>query len=276
MTPSSCVFLIFRKGGDIFMSDKLKLYGFNNLTKSLSFNIYDVCYAKSEREQRDYIAYIDAQYNAERLTGILTHVTDMIGAKVLNIACQDYEPQGASVSLLIAEGPFPEVRGTRPDTILAHLDKSHVTVHTYPEYHPETSIATFRVDIDVSTCGEITPLSTLDFLIGSFDSDIITMDYRVRGFTRDEHGKKLFVDHNLTSIQDYIARPTLQRYDAVDINVYQASLYHTKMLIKDLDLQDYLFNTDVYEIPPKLRLSITDSLRREMIEIYSGLNVFSG
>ncbi|HRM59282.1 MAG TPA: S-adenosylmethionine decarboxylase, partial [Megamonas funiformis] len=29
------------------MSEKLKLYGFNNLTKSLSFNIYDVCYAKT-------------------------------------------------------------------------------------------------------------------------------------------------------------------------------------------------------------------------------------
>ena len=24
------------------------------------------------------------------------------------------------------------------ETQLAHLDKSHVTVHTYPEYHPET------------------------------------------------------------------------------------------------------------------------------------------
>ena len=28
------------------MQNKLKLYGFNNLTKALSFNIYDVCYAK--------------------------------------------------------------------------------------------------------------------------------------------------------------------------------------------------------------------------------------
>ena len=259
------------------MSDKLKLYGFNNLTKSLSFNIYDVCYAKSVREQRDYIAYIDAQYGSERLTGILTHVTDMIGARVLNIARQDYDPQGASVTVLIAEGPNSKnPRKPSSDTILAHLDKSHVTVHTYPEYHPETSIATFRVDIDVSTCGEITPLSTLDFLIGSFDSDIITMDYRVRGFTRDEQGKKLFTDHNITSIQDYISPRTLQRYDALDVNVYQANLYHTKMLIKELDLQDYLFNTDAYEIAPKLRLSIHDSLRREMIEIYSGLNVFSG
>ena len=55
---------------------KLKLYGFNNLTKSLSFNIYDVCYAKSAREQKDYIAYIDEQYNSERLTKILFHVTE--------------------------------------------------------------------------------------------------------------------------------------------------------------------------------------------------------
>ena len=66
------------------MGEKLNLYGFNNLTKSLSFNIYDVCYARSPREQRDYIAYIDGQYNSERLTKILTTLTDMIGAKVLN------------------------------------------------------------------------------------------------------------------------------------------------------------------------------------------------
>ena len=44
------------------MNDKLKLYGFNNLTKTLSFNIYDICYAKSAREQQDYIKYIDEHF----------------------------------------------------------------------------------------------------------------------------------------------------------------------------------------------------------------------
>ena len=53
------------------MTDKIKLYGFNNLTKTLSFNIYDICYAKTEKEQKKYISYIDEQYNAERLTNIL-------------------------------------------------------------------------------------------------------------------------------------------------------------------------------------------------------------
>ena len=252
------------------MGEKLKLYGFNNLTKALSFNIYDVCYAKTAREQKDYIAYIDEQYNADRLTNILTTLTDMIGATVLNIARQDYEPQGASVTLLIAEDSMLP----RSQTQLAHLDKSHVTVHTYPEYHPETCIATFRVDIDVATCGEITPLSTLDYLIGSFDSDIITMDYRVRGFTRDVNGKKLFLDHPVTSIQDYINPEILRRYDAVDINVYAASLFHTRMMIKEPDLQNYLFKTDIYELPPLTRLEIMNNLRREMIEIFNGRNIY--
>lgn len=253
------------------MEQKLKLYGFNNLTKALSFNIYDVCYAKTPREQKDYIAYIDEQYNSERLTNILTTLTDMIGANVLNISKQDFDPQGASVTLLIAEQSMIPIGETQ----VAHLDKSHVTVHTYPEYHPETCLATFRVDIDVATCGEITPLSTLDYLIGSFDSDIITMDYRVRGFTRDVNGQKLFLDHRIASIQDFIAPETLRKYDAVDINVYGANLFHTKMMLKDIDLQNYLFKTDAYELPPRVRLEIMENIRKEMIEIFSGRNIYS-
>ena len=195
----------------------------------------------------------------------------MIGANVLNISKQDFDPQGASVTLLIAEQTMVPVGETQ----VAHLDKSHVTVHTYPEYHPETCLATFRVDIDVATCGEITPLSTLDYLIGSFDSDIITMDYRVRGFTRDVNGQKLFLDHKIASIQDYIDPKTLRKYDAVDINVYGSNLFHTRMMVKDIDLQNYLFKTDVYELPPKVRLDIMHNLRKEMIEIFSGRNIYS-
>ena len=130
------------------------------------------------------------------------------------------------------------------------------------------------MDIDVATCGEITPLSTLDYLIGSFDSDIITMDYRVRGFTRDVDGKKLFMDHRVTSIQDYISEDILHRYDAVDMNMYGANLYHTRMMVKNIDLQNYLFKTDVYELPPQVRLEITNNLSREMIEIFSGQNIY--
>ena len=274
----------FRKAVMVGLEKKLTLYGFNNLTKTLSFNIFDVCYAKSEREKRDYIRYIDEQYNSERLTNILCDVTEMIGAAVLNISRQDYEPQGASVNVLIAEGSVaPESIDpscNQGDGFLqrrdihAHLDKSHVTVHTFPESHPDNEVTTFRVDIDVSTCGEISPLNTLDYLIRSFDSDIITIDYRVRGFTRDVSGKKCFMDQEMASIQDFISEEILLRYDAQDVNVYQSNIFHTRMLIKELELQNYLFKTDAYELDPRVRLDITNRLRREMIEIFSGRIIY--
>ncbi len=247
--------------------DKMKLYGFNNLTKSLSFNIFDVCYAKTKQEQEEYIEYIDEQYNSERLTQILVNVTEMIGATVLNIAKQDYEPQGSSVTILIAEESQ-----VNSETIVAHLDKSHVTVHTYPEAHPDNAISTFRVDIDVATCGKITPLSVLDYLIDSFDSDIITLDYKVRGFTRDIFGDKHYMDHKMSSIQDYIEDRTLEKYNAIDVNVYQYNIFHTRLMLKDLDINNYLFKHDVDSLDEDLKEQIEAKLKLEMTEIFSGYN----
>lgn len=128
--------------------------------------------------KKKYIAYIDEQYSAERLTQILNEVADTIGAIVLNTAQQDYDPQGASVTMLIAEEEVEK------QDVVMHLDKSHITVHTYPEMHPQDGICTFRADIDVSTCGKISPLKALNYLLKSFDADIVITDYRVRGFTR--------------------------------------------------------------------------------------------
>ena len=254
--------------------DKLKLYDFNNLTKSLSFNIYDICYAKSYEHRQDYIRYIDEQYNARRLTEILTNVTHIIGANVLNIAQQDYDPQGASVTMLIAEGPV-ETLGPEPhqESVVAHLDKSHITVHTYPESHPDKGLSTFRADIDVSTCGEISPLKALDYLIRSFESDIIIMDYRVRGFTRDLNGKKCFIDHKINSIQNYIPAKIRNLYQMIDVNIYQENIFHTKMILRDFDLDNYLFDSEKGEFNTLERKKIKKKIKKEMSEIFYGRNM---
>jgi S-adenosylmethionine decarboxylase len=258
---------------------KLKLESFNNLTKTLSFNIYDICYAKSGEAQSEYIAYIDEAYNSERLTNILTEVADIIGANILNVAHQDYEPEGASVTMLIAELPLKlpldksEAPGPLPDSVVAHLDKSHLTVHTYPERHPDSGISTFRADIDVSTCGEISPLKALNFLIHSFESDIVIADYRVRGFTRDIKGKKHYIDHKINSIQNFMDKKTLERYQAVDVNVYQENIFHTKMILKDFDLGTYLFGLDEKDLTPREKTTVINRLKREMSEIFYGQNL---
>ncbi|MDH4274469.1 MAG: adenosylmethionine decarboxylase [Gammaproteobacteria bacterium] len=270
--------------------NKLKLHGFNNLTKTLSFNIYDVCYTRTEKAQREYIEYIDEEYNAERLTKILTEVSNIIGANILNVAHQDYDPQGASVTMLISEEPVksehlfqagdgheaPGPLPLEPDAVVAHLDKSHITVHTYPESHPRKGISTFRADIDVSTCGRISPLRALNYLIHAFDSDIVIMDYRVRGFTRDVNGKKHYIDHPINSIQNYLAKDTTNKYRMIDVNVYQENIFHTKMMLNDFVLDEYLFGAIEAELPRKEVEDIKKGLQREMAEIFYGSNMEGG
>ncbi len=277
---------------------KLKLESFNNLTKTLSFNIYDICYAHSEQAQKEYISYIDEAYNAERLTQILTEVAQIIGANILNIAHQDYDPQGASVTMLISELPLTEeplnleapgpLAGMTPvrhpqasleleapvkESVVAHLDKSHITVHTYPESHPDIGISTFRADIDVSTCGRISPLRALNYLIHKFESDIVITDYRVRGFTRDVKGTKHYIDHKINSIQNFVDKQTLANYQAIDVNVYQENIFHTKLMLKESKLDNYLFGIRESDLTPQEAKTVTQRLKHEMSEIFYGSNI---
>jgi S-adenosylmethionine decarboxylase len=278
---------------------KLKLESFNNLTKTLSFNIYDICYAPSEKAQKEYIAYIDEAYNAKRLTQILSEVAQIIGANILNIAEQDYDPQGASVTMLISELPISEEpqnpeapgplhanalnspqtelglesRSPSKDSVVAHLDKSHITVHTYPESHPDNGISTFRADIDVSTCGKISPLRALNFLLHSFESDIVITDYRVRGFTRDVKGVKHYIDHKINSIQNFVDKNTLARYQAMDVNIYQENVFHTKLMLKEFNLNSYLFGITESDLQPQEKKTVVQRMQHEITEIYNGTNI---
>jgi S-adenosylmethionine decarboxylase len=256
---------------------KIKLQGFNNLTKSLTFNIYDICYARSRKSQEEYLEYIDEEYNSEKIKTILEEVTKIIDAKIVNISTQDYDPRGASVTFLINEGHMAdsEITAYVPESaVIAHLDKSHIAAHTYPELNSDTGISTFRVDIDVSTCGMISPLAALDYLIESFESDVVQMDYRVRGFTRDVKGEKIFLDHEIYSIQDYISEELLNEFHAYDINILSDNIFHTKMMRKKLKLDDMLFGDDsVRTMAKSTRTRIRHSIDKEMTDLFEGRNV---
>ena len=154
-----------------------------------------------------------------------------------------------------------------------HLDKSHIAAHTYPETNTVTGISTFRVDIDVSTCGMISPLRALDYLIDSFESDIVQVDYRVRGFTRDIGGRKVYQDHDITSIQDYICDEILNRYSAYDINIVSDNIFHTKMKLKRFRLDEYLFGQDSKQLTQTYKAKISKTLKREIQEIFEGRNL---
>jgi S-adenosylmethionine decarboxylase len=48
------------------------------------------------------------------------------------------------------------------------------------------------------------------------------------------------------------------------------------MMLKEFDLDSYLFGVDVDDVPPKEQREISEKLRREMLEIFYGRNIARG
>jgi S-adenosylmethionine decarboxylase len=247
--------------------NKIPLYGFNNLTKSLSFSLYRLHYLPSIQSIDSYNTYINQTYNSELLEVLLTKVCHAIGGNVLNIASQDYTPQGASVTLMISEE-------AKPESLVAHLDKSHLCIHTYPEETAQNGIAIFRADIELSTCGVISPLKVLDYVIEAFSADVIDIDYRVRGMTRDQFGKKHFNDHKITFISEHLAKETRDKYRVKDSVMTTHNLFHCKLVRHSINLKQHIFNVgphlSMHQIPAQDEIQIKEQLTTELKELFIG------
>lgn len=174
--------------------DKITLSGFNNLTKVLSFNLYDFCIALNDQQKDEYINYINDKYGADRIAEISEEICKIIDAEILGVSKQDYDPVGASTMVLMSDikgGKWNLLGCQSPSSnVSMHLDKSHITAHTYPDASDPNGICSFRVDIDVATCGEIVPLNAINHLFEAFECDVVYIDYVVRGYTRLANGKK--------------------------------------------------------------------------------------
>ncbi len=58
----------------------------------------------------------------------------------------------------------------------------------------------------------------------------------------------------------------------IDVNVYQEKIFHTKMILKDFHLDNYLFETDKDALADDERTAIQKQLKQEMAEIFYGRN----
>lgn len=245
----------------------IKLAGFNNLTKSLSFNLYDFCVARNESERLSYIKYIGERFSASRVTEVLRGICGIIEAEVLAVSDQDYEPWGASSVVLMGDMKGAGVAAERAvsSSTTMHLDKSHVCAHTYPDFHSGGTICSFRIDIGISTCGEISPLNALNFMFQKFDSDVVVIDYVVRGYTRDRDGLRVYMDHQLKSIQEYIDQKTLDDYHCIDLALQSDNIWQTKMLRMKHNTPSY-FRDPVDADDPAVK-AYMDMVKREMRSI---------
>lgn len=252
------------------MQETIKLSGFNNLTKILSFNFYDFCIAMNEKQKQDYINYIHTKYCAENISKIARKVCEIIEANILSETVQNYEPVGASTMTLMSDikgGGDWELGPKGQAAVKMHLDKSHITTHTYPDASDPEGICTFRLDLDVATCGEIIPLKALNYMFEVFECDVVYIDYVVRGYTRLENGKKIYNDHYFNSIQDYIAKETLEKFQyRQDINMAHDNIWQTKLMVKPMGPENYLLDAadkNHKDIDHKMQL-----LNQEMREVF--------
>ncbi len=250
--------------------EKLKLSGFNNLTKVLSFNLYDFCITLNDKEREEYIQWINEQYSAERITKISEEICKIIKANILGVSKQDYDPVGASTMVLMSDymgGGWDATHQPKSSQVNMHLDKSHITAHTYPEAGDPNGICSFRVDIDIATCGEISPLNAVNYLFESFECDLVYVDYVVRGFTRLEDGTKIYNDSYFNSIQEFIRPEILNDYEyRLDLNIPNDNIWQTKLMIKDFPVERYLMHPEEKNHP--YCASKMELLKEEMFEIF--------
>jgi S-adenosylmethionine decarboxylase len=189
---------------------------------------------------------------------------------ILNESIQNYDPVGASTMTLmsdIAGGKWENTSANTTASVKMHLDKSHITTHTYPDASDPEGICTFRVDIDVATCGEIIPLRALEYMFNAFECDVAYIDYVVRGYTRLDNGKKIYNDHYFNSIQEFIPKDVLDRYVyRQDINMAHDNTWQTKLMIKEMGPENYLLDPkDVNHPDIDAKMSL---LRQEMREVF--------
>ncbi len=250
-------------------AERLRLHGFNNLSKHLCVSLYEVRY---NPDPEPFLGYVDRRFGARRLALLLEELARRVDARILNLAEQDYDPHGASASVLVSETreapspPLARADATPSRACLAHLDKSHIAVHTYPEGHPHNGIRTLRLDLDLGTCGERSPLHALAPLLDWFDCDVLTLDYRVRGFTRDHRGRKLFNDEPPVSITDFLPASRGAGYEIRERYLPEENLLLARMKARHTDPRRHLPAG-----PGGTRQERVETLvRREMEELFTG------
>lgn len=230
-------------------ADKVKLSGFNNLTKILSFNLYDFCIAFTDKQKEAYLDEISEKYSAERILEFSRNICKIIDSDIISESKMNYDPVGASTMTLMSDvhgskwEPFSDASSGAG--VKQHLTKSHLTSHTYPDVSAPNGVCTFRVDFDIATCGDIIPLKAINYLFEVFEGDVVYIDYVVRGYTRRADGKKIYNDEYFNSIQDFIKPEVLGNYEYhSDLNIPRDNIWQTKLMIKNMGPERFVLDKD--------------------------------
>jgi S-adenosylmethionine decarboxylase len=241
---------------------------FSSISKNISFNFYYFYYLHNNIKKDSYYRHISHQFSKDFLTDISKSVCKEIKAKIVNISDYDFVPHGNSMNFLLADGRF----NVKDINTMVHLDKSHIAIHTYPDNPLTNHINIFRIDYDISTCGSIVPLQSLNFMIENLKPDIVQIDYKVRGLTWDASGNRIYFDHDLKGIDPYLNPSIKKRYEVREIVLNKEKTIMAKLKLIKPDIESHIINFDsVADLPAWNISAASDELGMEINDVYNSL-----
>lgn len=235
---------------------KLQLIDFDNLSKTLTLCIYIMCYTNNEEAKIKFIKYINEKYNSKNILDILENISNIINANILQVTEYNYEPYGASVNILTSDSQFNN------KDICAHLDKSHISVHTYPDINYNTNVSSLRIDLEISTCGRISPLNALEKIVDYFNPDILIGDFKIRGFTRDTRGKRIYSSQDYKKVVNKFKKGQLGKYHILK----SGKNYYNEIQIKMMKRKEFF--RDCLERKTLNNINMFEQLYKEAKKIY--------
>ncbi|MFT5208810.1 MAG: S-adenosylmethionine decarboxylase [Flavobacterium sp.] len=156
-----------------------------SVTRSLAINVYQFWERSNELRLPIWFEKLEEKYSEEILSTFVRQLGESVGAKILNLSSTSYEPYGASAALLVGQELSQ----------LAHLDASHIAVHSY--FDSSEQSGQFRLEVEISTCGVPKPTKLIAEVIQHCIADFVQVDYRVRGISWSEVGQPVLSNHGL-------------------------------------------------------------------------------
>jgi len=177
----------------------------NLITHSLGANFYLVLPPQDPALVRQWAERTDEAFSEARLELLLRNLSLEIGAKTMSFSAVTYQPHGASANLLIAQHI----------SALAHLDASHISTHTYFDLGDLRRWSSFRLELEISTCGDIHPVVCLENLFKGLNPHFVTLDTRSRGISTDKNGELKLVGQSAPPAELTMSGSELSGYEKV-------------------------------------------------------------
>ncbi len=249
------------------MKNKI-IYKNYNINKNIYISIYNIYYVSSKNIYKYYIKYINNTYNNNKLINLIKNISKITNSKILNIYKINNELKFNKKNKNINK---------IKNILLSYLyNNNNICIYTYIENYSKNKIYTIRTDINIYSCGLISPLIYINNIITFFKSDIININYIINGFNKNINSKKHFIDKKFNSIKNFINKNIKQKYDFLDLNIYQENLYNTKMIIKKINIKNYIFKNlfKKYILNEKKKKKITKLILKEIYNIYYFKNIY--